>query len=59
MENGGILLKGVGRLTSVVIMEVEPMNQMELGFFYTHFIQYDEQGKLRVNCMKDGRKAHN
>lgn len=59
MENGGILLKAAGRLTSVVIMEVEPMNHIELFFLYTHFIQYDEQGKLRVNCMKDGRKAHN
>lgn len=33
-----MLLKAVGRLTSVVVMEVEPMNQMELGFFFTHIL---------------------
>lgn len=37
MENGGKLLKAVGRLTRVVILEVEPIKHIESAFF-THVL---------------------
>ncbi len=46
MENGGKLLKAVGRLTTVVILEVEPIKHIESAFFYfLHLIQFDEHRK--------------